>query len=88
MSRVFQQLINQSSKPTQRTEILKNASFLDRCEDLLKISREHDLLVICDDVYNIFKYPNHKKENEKYDNLSPSRLFYLDKKDDPHYKGQ
>ncbi|XP_062515303.1 uncharacterized protein LOC134190803 [Corticium candelabrum] len=49
----------------------------ERCREVIDIARKNDLLVVCDDVYNLLSYTD-----EKY-----PRLFSYDKKDDPDYQG-
>lgn len=45
-------------------------ALLERCREVIDIARKNDLLVVCDDVYNLLSYTD-----EKY-----PRLFSYDKK--------
>lgn len=48
------------------------------CEALIKIARKHDLLIVCDDVYNLLHYD---------DPNSPKRLYAYDNFNDDDFKG-
>ena len=51
---------------------------------LIEVAREHDLLIICDDVYNTLSY----EVDDRLNFLpSPRRLFAYDVKTDSNYKG-
>ncbi|XP_075159959.1 uncharacterized protein LOC142233062 [Haematobia irritans] len=50
----------------------------DTCKGLVKLARKYDILIACDDVYNILYYNNSKV---------PKRLFAYDNKGDYDYKG-
>ncbi|XP_037817662.1 2-aminoadipate transaminase [Lucilia sericata] len=48
------------------------------CEGLIKLARQYDFLITCDDVYNILYYK---------DNKAPKRLFAYDNIKDKEFKG-
>uniref|UniRef100_A0A1L8E2L7 Putative aromatic amino acid aminotransferase n=1 Tax=Nyssomyia neivai TaxID=330878 RepID=A0A1L8E2L7_9DIPT len=48
-----------------------------KCEDVVKLAREFDMLISCDDVYNLLYYSG----------APPKRLFAYDNPDDDGYKG-
>lgn len=50
----------------------------DRCREVIKLARKYNLLVLCDDVYNLLHFP---------DKTAPQRLFTYDDKSDPEYQG-
>lgn len=50
----------------------------DVCREIVKISREFELLVITEDVYNMLTYTE--------DGVPPTRLFALDRMEDPDYR--
>lgn len=50
----------------------------DVCKSLVKMSREYDFLIACDDVYNFLSY---------YEETTPKRLFSYDNIEDSNYKG-
>uniref|UniRef100_A0A1B0D9T1 Aminotransferase class I/classII large domain-containing protein n=1 Tax=Phlebotomus papatasi TaxID=29031 RepID=A0A1B0D9T1_PHLPP len=49
-----------------------------KCKELIKIAREFDILISCDDVYNLLHYSSEG---------SPKRLFSYDNPSDGDYKG-
>ncbi|XP_013405100.1 uncharacterized protein YER152C, partial [Lingula anatina] len=51
----------------------------DRCMSLIKLARKHDLLLMCDDVYNLLTYDPAEPP--------PQRLLAYDKKTDPDFQG-
>ncbi|XP_033643456.1 uncharacterized protein YER152C-like isoform X1 [Asterias rubens] len=54
-----------------------------KCERIIELAREYDLLVVSDDIYNVLSWvPTGGDEL----GLAPPRLFSYDKKDDPGYK--
>ncbi|XP_013105185.2 uncharacterized protein LOC106085466 [Stomoxys calcitrans] len=50
----------------------------DTCKGLVKLARKYDILITCDDVYNILYYNDTKV---------PKRLFDYDNKSDKDYRG-
>lgn len=50
----------------------------DVCEGLIKLARKYDILITCDDVYNILYYKDEK---------APKRLFAYDQVSDKDFKG-
>ncbi len=44
---------------------------IDRCREVIKLARKYNLLVLCDDVYNLLHFP---------DKTAPQRLFTYDDK--------
>jgi len=57
-----------------------------KCNQLIKLARQYDLLIICDDVYNALSYKVDEKRPKKFQ-PSPPRLYSYDRKSDPDYKG-
>ncbi|XP_070531720.1 2-aminoadipate transaminase-like [Ptychodera flava] len=58
----------------------------EKCEQILKLARKYNILIFCDDVYNLLSYiPGEKPEDKPLP--SPRRLFAYDKKTDPDYVG-
>lgn len=51
-----------------------------KCKALIRLSRQYDMLVACDDVYNLLNYPED-------DNNKVARLIALDYPTDTEYKG-
>ncbi|XP_064405245.1 uncharacterized protein LOC135350394 [Halichondria panicea] len=49
----------------------------ERCRRVVELARKYNLLVVCDDVYNLLYFGD----------KPPHRLFQFDKKSDPDYKG-
>nr|XP_039248928.1 uncharacterized protein YER152C-like isoform X1 [Styela clava] len=58
----------------------------DRCRKLIKLARKYELMVVTDDVYNILTYSAPDSKDPKLAK-PPTRMFYLDNKSDPDYKG-
>ena len=58
----------------------------EKCKRLVKLARKYDLLIICDDVYNILNYKDDEKNPGAFQ-PSPPRLYSYDNKSDPDYKG-
>jgi len=60
--------------------------FSEKCEKLVDLAREHDVLIICDDVYNTLSY---KQDPCNPSNFlpSPQRLYAYDCKNHRKYKG-
>ena len=57
---------------------------LARCQRIVELARQYDILVVSDDIYNVLSWmPTDNNEL----GLAPPRLFSYDKKDDPDYKG-
>jgi DNA-binding transcriptional MocR family regulator len=54
----------------------------ERSQRIIQIARRYNLLVICDDVYNLLYFPSHYSSG-----CPPQRLFAYDKKDDSDYAG-
>lgn len=48
------------------------------CRALIKLARKHDLLIVCDDVYNMLFYD---------DDSAPKRLLEYDDENDSDFKG-
>ena len=42
---------------------------IDRCREVIKLARKYNLLVLCDDVYNLLHFP---------DKAAPKRLYAYD----------
>lgn len=51
----------------------------DRCKKLIMLLRKHNVLAVCDDVYNLLSFGD--------DSPPPQRLFAFDHKSDADYKG-
>ncbi|KAK3102686.1 hypothetical protein FSP39_013144 [Pinctada imbricata] len=51
----------------------------DRCEKLIHLARQHDVLLFTEDVYNLLNYSENKH--------SPPRLLTYDRESDPDFKG-
>ncbi|XP_068731253.1 uncharacterized protein [Montipora capricornis] len=51
----------------------------ERCEKLIKVLRKHNVLALCDDVYNLLSFVD--------DAPAPQRLFAYDNKSDADYRG-
>ncbi len=49
------------------------------CKNLITIARKHELLIVCDDVYNMLHYEEFEKP--------PKRLFEYDCENDINFKG-
>jgi DNA-binding transcriptional MocR family regulator len=54
----------------------------ERCQQIVSIARQYNLLVVCDDVYNLLYFTPPDRDGK-----SPKRLFAYDDKHDPKYKG-
>lgn len=52
--------------------------FAEQSKELVRIARKHEMVVVCDDVYNLLYYE---------DGFPPHRLYYYDDPTDPDYKG-
>nr|XP_018667032.1 uncharacterized protein YER152C [Ciona intestinalis] len=59
----------------------------EKCRRLIELAREHNLLIICDDVYNILNYSLDTNDSKRKFEFSPQRLFAYDNPSDPEYKG-
>ncbi|CAK8693875.1 unnamed protein product [Clavelina lepadiformis] len=57
----------------------------EKCNKLVKLARKYDVLIICDDVYNVLSYKADVSVPGKFE-YSPQRLFAYDRKTDPDYK--
>ncbi|XP_070531721.1 uncharacterized protein [Ptychodera flava] len=58
----------------------------ERCKQVVTLARKYNILILCDDVYNLLSYiPGEKPEDKPLP--SPRRLFAYDKKTDPDYVG-
>ena len=55
-----------------------------KCNELVKVLRKHNVLALCDDVYNCLPFVDSKPP---FTTPGPQRLFSFDKKSDPDYKG-
>jgi len=51
----------------------------DRCQRLIKLARKYDVLLFCDDVYNVLHYD--------METIAPPRLLTYDNTSDSDYKG-
>jgi DNA-binding transcriptional MocR family regulator len=54
----------------------------ERCQQIVSIARQYNLLVVCDDVYNLLYFTPPDRDGK-----SPKRMFAYDDKKDPNYKG-
>ena len=50
-------------------------TYADRCQQVVELARRYNLLVVCDDVYNLMYFPSPDQ-----DVVSPKRLFAYDNK--------
>ncbi|XP_077986876.1 uncharacterized protein LOC144441198 isoform X2 [Glandiceps talaboti] len=58
----------------------------EKCRKVIQLARKYNVLVVCDDVYNLLSYiPGDKPEDVPLP--APKRLFAYDDKLDPEYKG-
>ena len=51
----------------------------DKSKRLIQMARKYDMIIVCDDVYNMLHYGK--------DSKAPKRLFAYDDPNDPDYKG-
>ncbi|XP_048744896.2 uncharacterized protein LOC125657961 [Ostrea edulis] len=51
----------------------------EKCRRLVSLARQYDMLMFCDDVYNLLTYTDN--------GVPPLRLLSYDNKEDPNYKG-
>ncbi|XP_048744899.1 uncharacterized protein LOC125657963 isoform X1 [Ostrea edulis] len=51
----------------------------EKCRRLVSLARQYDMLMFCDDVYNLLTYTDN--------GVPPPRLLSYDNKEDPDYKG-
>nr|CAB3219593.1 uncharacterized protein YER152C [Phallusia mammillata] len=58
----------------------------EKCRKLVKLARKYEMLVICDDVYNVLNYVTDPVDPDKF-KFAPQRLFAYDNKQDSDYKG-
>ncbi|XP_022106311.1 uncharacterized protein YER152C-like [Acanthaster planci] len=56
----------------------------EKCRRVVELARKYDILVVCDDVYNVLSWM-HSGNNEI--GLAPPRLVSYDRKEDSDYKG-
>ena len=56
----------------------------EKCEGLVKVLRKHNVLAVCDDVYNCLPFVD---SEPPFTTPGPKRLFAFDKKSHPDYKG-
>lgn len=55
-----------------------------RCKQLISVLRKHEVLCVCDDVYNCLAY---MEDNPPFTQPAPKRLFSYDNKSDASYIG-
>ena len=55
-----------------------------RCKRLIKVLRKHNVLAVCDDVYNLLPF---MEDKPPFISSPPQRLFAYDSKSDPGYSG-
>ncbi|XP_030853487.1 uncharacterized protein YER152C isoform X1 [Strongylocentrotus purpuratus] len=58
----------------------------EKMKSIIRMARKYDLLVVCDDVYNVLSWqPADEGSDRKY--KCPARLFAFDNPSDPDFKG-
>jgi len=86
MAVVMYSFLNKNSKSGKNAMYVPNVASTEKCKRFVKLARKYDLLIVCDDVYNVLNYVTDSEDEEKF-LFSPPRLFSYDVKNDEDYKG-